>query len=99
MTPSGKQCASGLSLLLLATRWRCNSAAQGWKGRPSLKEAPRFQNWLVRTDRGMISRGCEADGGGSGASGGVPGGRVYNQTPEKSTFPSAVLGVGPFRFG
>ena len=42
-------------MLFEATRWRCSSAAQGWKGRPSLNDAPRFQNWLVLTDSGIIS--------------------------------------------
>src|SRR5689334_12349438 len=95
ITPSGRQCASGLSLLFSATRWRWSSAAQGWNGRPSLKDAPRFQNWLVRTEAGMMSLFP-----GSGLAGaGVPGGRWYCHTPDRSGLPSAVLGVGPERFG
>jgi hypothetical protein len=63
-------------MLLEAAHRRCSSAAQGWNGRPSLKEAPRFQNWLVRTERGIMSFVADVDGvavGGVGA--GVPGGR------------------------
>src|SRR5579859_5163938 len=102
--PMGKQCASGLSLLFEATRCRCSSAAQGWKGRPSLNCAPRFQKGLVLTESGMISGvaedGAEDVGGGAGV--GTPGtglGRSCCQTPERSGLPSAVLGAGPDKFG
>src|SRR5665213_649736 len=87
-------------MLLEATRWRCSSAAQGWKGRPSLKEAPRFQNWLVLTDNGIMSFVCDAGGvAGGGAGAGVPGGRSYSQIPERSGCPSVALGAGPDKFG
>src|SRR5204862_3197756 len=87
-----------LSLLLLATRCRCSSAAQGWNGRPSGNAAPRFQNWLSRTASGtssvLVDVACVA-GVGSGA----PGGRLYCQTPERSGLPSVVLATGPDRLG
>src|SRR5690242_20614304 len=102
MMPSGRQCASGLSLLLVATRCRCSSAAHGWNGRPSLKEAPRFQNWLVRTEAGIMSPDEDGAGGAGAAAApgaGEPGGRLYSHTPERSGLPSAVRGVGAVRFG
>src|SRR5579872_1024932 len=85
-------------MLLEAARWRCSSAAQGWNGRPSLNEAPRFQNWLVLTDSGIMSLVAGACGSGL-AGAGVPGGRWYCQIPDRSGWPSAALGVGPERFG
>src|SRR6266852_3009027 len=101
----GKQCASGLSLLFSATRCRWSSAAQGWRGRPSLKDAPMFQNWLRRTEAGIISGLAPGVAGGvadAGAGAGAPGGgvgRAYCQIPVRSGLPSAVFGVGAVRFG
>src|SRR5690349_430563 len=95
MIPSGRQCASGLSLLLLSTRWRCSSAAQGVKGRAAGRAAHRFDVWLSRIASGVrgdvvTSRESPAFTGGCGP-------RTYCEAPEKSGLPSAVLGVGPFR--
>ena len=62
-------------MLLEAARWRCSSAAQGWNGSPSLKDAPRFQNWLVLTDSGIMSFAAAVFLGSGLAGAGVPGGR------------------------
>src|SRR5437867_12124958 len=104
MLPMGRQCASGLSLLLSAIRFFTTSAAHGCSGRPSLNPAP--------TSRNVATGGVPGGGGGGGGGGaGVAaapcapcprcpaGGLMLDQIPEKSGFPSAVLGGGPLRFG
>src|SRR5215831_1597299 len=96
MLPIGRQCASGLSLLLSAMRFFTSSAAHGCSGKPSLMPAP--------TSRNVASGGVPGGGGGGGA-GFAPcprcpaGGLLFCQIPERSGFPSAVLGAGAVRFG
>src|SRR5580704_11296462 len=65
MSPSGKQCASGLSLLFSALRLVKRSAAHGNKGRPSLNPCPMFLK---------LATGGPEGGGGGGAAGASAGG-------------------------
>src|SRR2546428_569747 len=99
MLPMGRQCASGLSLLLSAIRFFTTSAAHGCSGSPSLNPAPTSRN---------VATGGVPGGGGGGGGGGVAaapcprcpaGGLMFDQIPERSGFPSAVLGAGPARLG
>src|SRR5262245_60413204 len=93
MLPIGKQCASGLSLLLSAMRFFTRSAAHVCRGRPSLNPAPTLRN---------VATGGVPGGGGGGGGGGCPGCPagclIFCQIPERSGFPSAVLGAGAARF-
>src|SRR5436309_4144198 len=111
MKPIGRQCASGLSLLLSAIRFFTSSAAQGCKGRPSLKPAPTSRNVAAATpSAGVVAGGLGGGGPAVGAPaapptfpdrnpGPSPGGLGFCQMPERSGFPSAVLGAGAFRSG
>ena len=88
MMPIGKQCASGLSLLLSATRFFTRSAAHGWYGAPpgvcppmSPKtlppgRAPAVPGAAVPAGGGPPPRapggGLLADGGAAGAGGSAP---------------------------
>src|SRR2546425_9585479 len=95
MTPIGRQCASGLSLLLAARRDFTSSAAHGCSGRPSLTFAP--------TSRNVVTGGpLENEGAGTGrvpppAGPSCPSPRI--QLPEKSGLPSAVRGGGAVKAG
>src|ERR1700693_325422 len=95
MRPIGRQCASGLSLLLAALRAFTRSAAHGCNGRPSLTFAP--------TSRNVVT-GAPAENEGAGP-GSVPppaGPRCPSpriQLPERSGLPSAVRGAGAVRVG
>src|ERR1700733_2722859 len=106
--PIGRQCASGLSLLLSATRCLCSSAAQGWNGKPSGKEEPMFQNALFLTrarKSSLVFKPEKISPFAAGAfefaaaAGAGAGARKFSQMPVRSGFPSAVLGVGALRFG
>src|SRR5215471_11057261 len=108
MNPMGKQCASGLSLLLSAFLFFIRSAAQGWNGKSSLKPRPALPNVAI----GIPSGGS---GGTAGASAPVPRCPVPRcpaprcpppppatrlpQMPDKSGLSFAILGVGPSRLG
>src|SRR5437016_6708905 len=89
MMPMGRQCASGLSLLLSAIRFFSRSAAHGVSGNPSLKVEPMFRN---------VASGGPEEGWGGGGAPRCPVG-APRQTPEKSGLPSAVFGAGAARFG
>src|ERR1700730_14870155 len=104
--PIGRQCASGLSLLLSATRCLCSYAAQGWNGKPSGTEEPMFQNalFLTRARKSSFVFKPEkispfAAGAFGFAAGAGAGARKFSQMPVRTGFPSAVLGVGALRFG
>src|SRR5579862_2530255 len=90
----GRQCASGLSLLLLAFRSAKTCCAHGLKGRPSLKFAPMLPK--------VASGGASGSAGGGGAplpwapARPPPPRPARLHTPEKSGFPSGVRGVGAF---
>src|SRR6266699_3865967 len=105
--PIGRQCASGLSLLLSAMRLFTSFAAQGLNGRPSLNPEP-----LSRNDAGAISSRVTFGGGAVGrAALAVPspprklaevwsaGARTICQIPERSGLPSGVRGAGASRLG
>src|SRR5438876_6323393 len=84
ITPIGRQCASGLSLLLSAIRCFTNSAAHGWYGAPPGSCAPMLPN----TDADGPAGGPGAATGGAGAppaSGGAAarGGGSVCHTPDK----------------
>src|SRR5688572_30397637 len=87
MMPIGRHHASGLSLLLLATRFFRSSWPSGVSGSPPLMFWPTSRK--------------PAGGGASGSAGGAaprPGNAFSPcQSPEKSGLPSAVRGVGAFR--
>src|ERR1700680_1660139 len=89
MRPTGRQCASGLSLLFSATRCFRASAPHAVNGRPSFKVDPIFQNCLGRVP------GAAAAGPVSDAAAAL----IACQTPGRSGFPSGVLGVGPSSTG
>src|SRR5262245_44120343 len=108
MKPIGRQCASGLSLLLSAMRFLTRSAAHDCIGKPSLKPPPTFPN----VANGIPSGGSGGGGGGAEGAGGVnpgvaagaaprwpAGPRGFSQIPERSGLPSAVLGAGAVRLG
>src|SRR5436190_22812043 len=97
MNPIGRQCASGLSLLLSAIRFLTRSAAHGWKGSPSGKPWPALPN---------VATGIAFAGGGvAGAAAPRPPPPRWPppppaaQIPLRSGLPSAVLGAGAVRFG
>src|SRR3954452_6887642 len=89
MMPMGRQCASGLSLLLRALRLANSSAPYGDSGRPSLNVEP-------------ISRKVAKGGAPAGLAGGgaprCPTG-APRHTPEKSGLPLGVRGAGAERSG
>src|SRR5712691_8169754 len=89
ITPIGRQCASGLSLLLSAIRCFTRSAAHGWYGAPPGSCAPMLPN----TDADGPAGGPGAATGGAGvpASGDAAarGGDSVCHTPDKFGFPSA----------
>ena len=88
MMPIGRQCASGLSLLLPAVRFFSSSEPYGVSGRPSLNVDPISRN--VASGSPVVATG----GGAPRCPVGAP-----RQTPEKSGFPSAVRGAGALRLG
>src|SRR6185503_9060375 len=78
ITPIGRQCASGLSLLLSAMRCFTNSAAHGWYGAPPGTCAPILPN----TDpEGPAGTGAATGGAGVPAAGGVPGAAAATGAP------------------
>src|SRR5580700_132188 len=101
MRPIGRQCASGLSLLLLATRCRCSSAAHGWNGRPSLNDEPIFQKGLLLTifRKSSLVANVLKFGPAAGRAPAGAGARELSHMPLRSGLPSAVLGAGALRFG
>src|SRR5579872_4944211 len=98
MMPIGRQCASGLSLLLSATRCRCSLAAHGVNGRPSGNREPMFQNGLrlATSNRLSFVRGGFAL---DRAATVPPTVRSFCHTPDRSGLPSEVLGVGALMLG
>src|SRR5713226_9901542 len=94
--PSGRQCASGLSLLFWETRCLRSSAAHGWNGSGSLRPVAIFQNWLTTGPGGP--RPVDAPAPENDPSG-PPSARKFSQIPERSGLPSAVLGAGAARSG
>src|SRR6478609_5099043 len=66
VSPSGRQCASGLSLLPSAVRFARSSFAHGVNGNPSLTAAPMLKN---APSGGALG---SAAGGGGGGGGGAP---------------------------
>src|SRR5262245_51490938 len=97
MLPIGRQCASGLSLLLSAMRFFTSSAAHDWMGNPSGNPRPTLAN--------VATGGVPGGGGGGGGAGAPPwprcpaGTLTFSQIPDKSGFPSAAFGAGAFMLG
>src|SRR5438128_12473251 len=71
ITPIGRQCASGLSLLLSAIRCFTSSAAHGWYGAPPGSCAPILPNTDPEGPAG--GPGTATRGAAAPPSGGVPG--------------------------
>src|SRR5438876_5378095 len=94
ITPIGRQCASGLSLLLSAIRCFTSSAAHGWYGAPPGSCAPILPN--TDPEGPVGGPGAAAGGAGVPAAGGAAarGGGSAPHTPDKFGFPSAVRGGG-----
>ena len=95
-------------------RFFTKSAAQGCKGRPSLNPAPTFRNVAAGGPSAVVAAGAGglAAGGPTGGAPAAPptfpernpgpspaGGLGFCQMPERSGFPSAVLGAGALKFG
>src|SRR5215510_329180 len=105
MKPIGRQCASGLSLLLSAMRFFTRSSAQGWRGRPSGKPAPTLKKVALGGPAFGAAAWPRLAGGGAFKSApraprcGMFVLRPLSQIPDRSGFPSAVLGVGAVRSG
>src|ERR1044072_8917923 len=111
--PMGRQFASGLSLLLSATRFLTNSAAHGRYGAPPCVFAPMFPNAPPTdgTDVGQGPRngaGCAADAAEpdprcpvapGAAAPPRPRPNGISQTPERSGLPFARRGGGASKFG
>src|SRR5262249_59626980 len=96
MNPIGRQSASGLSLLLSASRCFCSSAAHGRSGIGSLSPYLIFQNGVMITGIVPSARGEPPVPDTLSVRGNV---MTFCHRPERSGLPSAVLGVGPLRFG
>src|SRR6516162_9773421 len=94
MKPMGKQCASGLSLLLSARRFFTSSAAQGWIGRPPCTPVPTSRNKLMLAFAAACV-GALPDCASKFAA--AP--RAFCQMPDRSGLPSAVRGGGAVRSG
>ena len=58
MKPIGRQCASGLSLLLSAMRFFTRAAALGCKGRPALNPAPTSRNVAAGGPSAVVAAGA-----------------------------------------
>src|SRR5215813_11800904 len=86
--PIGRQCASGLSLLLSPIRFFTRSAAQGWYGAPPCVLLPILPNGDPPPPPPRPPRPA--------AGGGAFGSRVISHTPDKSGLPSAIRGTGAF---
>src|SRR5580700_9106818 len=69
--PRGRQCASGLSLLLLSLRSFRSAAAQGVNGRPPGTVEPMSKNSLMPGGRGPRPTPPTPTDGGPGAGAGV----------------------------
>src|SRR5678815_2183625 len=90
MIPIGRQFASGLSLLLFASRVFSSSAPNGVKGSPSLMFWP------------MLANAATGGPDGGGASAAAPRPRPPappRHSPDRSGLPSAVFGAGAFMSG
>jgi hypothetical protein len=99
MKPIGKQWASGLSLLLSAIRFCTSSAAHSLSGSPSLKPAPTLKKVAFGGPPFAVGAGAAVPGRPSVAAPPRPP-PVFlplSQMPDKSGFPSAVLGAGAVR--
>src|SRR5262245_44747659 len=96
MNPIGRQSASGLSLLLSASRCFCSSAAHGRSGTGSLSPYLMFQNTVMITGIVPSPRGEPPVPDTLSVRGNV---MTFCQRPDRSGLPSAVLGVGAVRFG
>src|SRR5215475_14106687 len=86
--PMGRQCASGLSLLLSDIRFFTRSAAQGWYGAPPCVLLPILPNGDPPPPPPRPPRPA--------AGGGAFGSRVISHTPDKSGLPSDVFGTPAF---
>src|SRR5262245_39316169 len=103
MNPIGKQCASGLSLLLSAFLFFIRSAAQGWNGKSSLKPRPALPNVAI----GIPSGGSGGTAGAPAPAPRCPAPRCpppppatrLLQMPDKSGLSFAILGVEPSGLG
>ena len=93
MWPIGRQCASGLSFMPSAIRFFLSSAAQGCIGAVL---SGRFVPMSKKVASGGRSAGT---GGGASPPRPRPPPPPASQMPDKSGFPSAVLGVGAVRLG
>src|SRR6185436_13696233 len=93
MKPIGRQCASGLSLLLSAMRFFKRSAAHGVNGRPFVNPTPT----LPKLASGIASR--DTFGGAAPLPPRPAVAHGFAQTPDRSGLPSPVLGVGAVRSG
>src|SRR5262245_6358408 len=86
-TPVGLQCADGDSLPWLCSLCMNSVLAQGWKGTSSgFRSAATLMKYCENDIFSTVWR----DPAGSGSA---------SQVPDKSTFPSAVLGAGAERSG
>src|SRR4029453_385518 len=109
MMPIGRQCASGLSLLLSPIRFFTSSAAHGWYGAPPSTCAPTFPNTNLPgggaggvDDPAALPAPRPCVGGGLSPSmvgGAQPVHGAVSHTPDRSGLPSAVRGAGAFRSG
>src|SRR5262245_1343997 len=113
ITPIGRQCASGLSLLLSAMRCLTRSAAHGWYGAPPATCAPILPNTPppgvgapVVAPGTPVAAGAvvPAAPGAVGVAaeppaGAAGGGGAASHTPDRSGFPSAVRGAGALTSG
>src|SRR5262245_768038 len=88
MIPNGRQCASGLSLLLSAIRFLTSSAAHDWYGAPPSTWSPMLPK---REPEGGNSP-VPAAATGAGPPPLIP--WMVSQTPDRSGLPSAVRGAG-----
>src|SRR5262245_66076550 len=100
MKPIGRQCASGLSLLLSAIRFFTSSTAHGCSGKPPCIAEPASRNDAIG--------GVPGGGGGGGAGAALAlfcppcprcpaGGRTISHIPERSGFPLRMRGPGALR--
>src|SRR2546425_7725463 len=101
MIPIGKQCASGLSLLLSACRFFTSSAAHGRIGKPPWTPVPMSRNKFIP----VLGAGAAVPAAGGAppvpdaVSNAAAGPRGFCQIPERSGLPSGVRGAGAFTSG
>src|SRR5262245_24807534 len=96
MKPIGRHHASGLSLLLSASRFFCSSAAHGRTCTGSVRPYLMFQNSVMITGIVPLARGDPPVPETLSVRGKV---MTFCHRPERSGLPSAVLGAGPVRLG